>query len=69
MKNPIVLNIESAEILSAMIVEEILRGQNTYKSETEALRNKIREGVLKTFSYQQLMLKQSNKVTRRTQVA
>jgi hypothetical protein len=69
MKNPIVLNIDSAEILSVMIVEEILRGQNTYKSETEALRSKIREGVLKTFSYQELLLKQSNKVARSSQVA
>jgi hypothetical protein len=69
MKNPIVLNIDSAEILSVMIVEEILRGQNTYKSDTEALRKKIREGVLKTFSYQELLLKQSNKVARSSQVA
>ena len=69
MKNPIVLNIDSAEILSVMIVEEILRGQNTYKSDTEALRKKIREGVLKTFSYQELLLKQSNKVSRSSQVA
>ncbi len=69
MKNPIVLNPESVEILAVMIVEEILKGQNTYKSETEALREKIKKGVMKTISYQELTMKQSNKVSRRTQVA
>jgi hypothetical protein len=69
MKNPIVLNPESVEILSVMIVEEILKGQNTYKSDTEALREKIKKGVMKTISFQELTMKQSNKVSRRTQVA
>jgi hypothetical protein len=69
MKNPIVLNPESVEILAVMIVEEILKGQNTYKSETEALREKIKKGVMKTISFQELTMKQSNKASRRTQVA
>ena len=52
---PITLTTESVEVLVANIAEELLKGHNTYKSETAALKNKIKIGMLKTISYQELM--------------
>lgn len=55
MKNtPIILTSESIEALVANIAEELLQGHNTYKSETAALKKKIKIGMLRTFSYQEL---------------
>jgi hypothetical protein len=64
MKNvPIILTPESVEALVASIAEELLKGHNTYKSETAALRKKIKIGMLRTLSYQELSKKQHEKVT------
>ena len=52
---PITLTTESVEVLVANIAEELLKGHNTYKSETAALKKKIKIGMLKTISYQELM--------------
>ena len=55
MKNtPIILTPESVEALVANIAEELLKGHNTYKSETAALKRKIKIGMLRTISYQEL---------------
>jgi hypothetical protein len=51
---PIILTPESVEALVANIAEELLKGHNTYKSETAALRKKIKIGMLRTISYQEL---------------
>ena len=54
MKNvPIMLTTDSVDMLVANIAEELLKGHNTYKSETAALKKKIKIGMLRTFSYQQ----------------
>ena len=52
--NPIMLTSESIEALVANIAEELLKGHNTYKSETAALKKKIKIGMLRTISYQAL---------------
>jgi hypothetical protein len=52
---PIILTSESVEALVANIAEELLKGHNTYKSETAALKKKIKIGMLRTISYQELM--------------
>jgi hypothetical protein len=63
MKNePIVLTTDSVDMLVANIAEELLKGHNTYKSETAALKKKIKIGMLRTFSYQESIQKQSQRV-------
>ncbi|MEA5405392.1 MULTISPECIES: hypothetical protein [Arcicella] len=52
------LTAESVEVLVTNIVEELLKGQNTYKSETDALKRKIKIGMLRTLTYQKLIRKQ-----------
>ena len=52
------LTAESFEVLVTNIVEELLKGQNTYKSETDALKRKIKIGMLRTLTYQRLIRKQ-----------
>ena len=53
MKNePIILTTDSVDMLVANIAEELLKGHNTYKSETAALKKKIKVGMLRTFFYQ-----------------
>ena len=55
MKNAsIVLTTESVDMLVANIAEELLKGHNTFKFETAALKKKIEIGMLMTFSYQEL---------------
>ena len=63
MKNePIILTTDSVDMLVANIAEELLKGHNTYKSETAALKKKIKVGMLRTFSYQASIQKQQQKV-------
>ena len=63
MKNvPIMLTTESVDMLVANIAEELLKGHNTYKSETAALKKKIKIGMLRTFSYQQSIQNSQQKV-------
>ena len=50
---PIVLTTESVDMLVANIAEELLKGHNTFKFETAALKKKIKIGMLRTFSYQE----------------
>jgi hypothetical protein len=57
---PLILTTESVEALVANIAEELLKGQNTYQFETAALKRKIKIGMLRTISYQQLLDKQRN---------
>ncbi len=57
-KKPLLLTTESVEALVTDIVEELLKGQNTYKSETAALKRKIKIGMLRTLTYQKLVRKQ-----------
>ncbi len=57
-KKPLMLTAESVEVLVTNIVEELLKGQNTYKSETDALKRKIKIGMLRTLTYQRLIRKQ-----------
>lgn len=56
-KKPLILTAESVEVLVTNIVEELLKGQNTYKSETDALKRKIKIGMLRTLTYQRLIRK------------
>jgi hypothetical protein len=49
-------------MLVANIAEELLKGHNTYKSETAALKKKIKVGMLRTFSYQESIQKQQQRV-------
>lgn len=56
-KKPLMLTAESVEVLVTNIVEELLKGQNTYKSETDALKRKIKIGMLRTLTYQRLIRK------------
>ena len=63
MKNePIILTTDSVDLLVANIAEELLKGHNTYKSETAALKKKIKVGMLRTFSYQESIQKQQQRV-------
>lgn len=63
MKNvPIVLTPDSVDMLVANIAEELLKGHNTYQSETAALKKKIKLGMLRTFSYQASIQKQQQRV-------
>jgi hypothetical protein len=63
MKNvPVILTSDSVDMLVANIAEELLKGHNTYKSETAALKKKIKIGMLRTFSYQEAIEKQRQKV-------
>jgi hypothetical protein len=63
MKNePIVLTTDSVDMLVANIAEELLKGHNTYKSETAALKKKIKVGMLRTFSYQESIQRQQQRV-------
>ena len=63
MKNvPIVLTTDSVDLLVANIAEELLKGHNTYKSETAALKKKIKIGMLRTFSYQESIQNQQQRV-------
>ena len=63
MKNePIILTTDSVDLLVANIAEELLKGHNTYKSETAALKKKIKVGMLRTFSYQESLQKQQQRV-------
>ena len=62
MKNlPIVLTTESVDMLVANIAEELLKGHNTYKSETAALKKKIKIGMLRTFSFQESVQNQQQR--------
>ncbi|MCU0470654.1 MAG: hypothetical protein MUF58_18865 [Arcicella sp.] len=61
--NSIILTPESVEALVASIAEELLQGQNTYKSETAALKKKIRIGMLRTLSHQVYSKKNSENKT------
>jgi hypothetical protein len=63
MKNePIILTTDSVDLLVANIAEELLKGHNTYKSETAELKKKIKVGMLRTFSYQESIQKQQQRV-------
>jgi hypothetical protein len=63
MKNEaIILTTDSVDLLVANIAEELLKGHNTYKSETAALKKKIKVGMLRTFSYQEAIQKQQQRV-------
>jgi hypothetical protein len=63
MKNmPIILTTDSVDLLVANIAEELLKGHNTYQSETAAIKNKIKIGMLRTFSYQESIQNQQDKV-------
>lgn len=63
MKNvPIVLTTESVDILVANIAEELLKGHNTFKFETAALKKKIKIGMLRTFSYQESVQNQQQRI-------
>ena len=63
MKNvPIILTSDSVDMLVANIAEELLKGHNTYKSETAALKKKIKIGMLRTFSYQESIQNQQHRV-------
>jgi hypothetical protein len=63
MKNePILLTTDSVDMLVANIAEELLKGHNTYKSETAALKKKIKVGMLRTFSYQESIQRQQQRV-------
>ena len=63
MKNePIILTTDSVDMLVANIAEELLKGHNTYKSETAALKKKIKVGMLRTFSYQESIQRQQQRV-------
>ncbi len=63
MKNvPIVLTTDSVDMLVANIAEELLKGHNTYKSETAALKKKIKIGMLRTFSYQESIQNKQHRV-------
>jgi hypothetical protein len=57
-KEPLILTIESVETLVANIAEELLKGQNTYKFETAAVKRKIKIGMLRTISFQESISKQ-----------
>ncbi len=52
------LDIEAVEILAVKITEELLKGKNTFKSETIALKIKIKVGMLRTISHQRLSMNQ-----------
>ncbi|MEA5140376.1 hypothetical protein [Arcicella rigui] len=56
-KEPIILTVDSIETLVANIAEELLKGQNTYKFETAAIKRKIKIGMLRTISFQEAMSK------------
>ena len=61
MKNiPITLTTDSVDLLVAKIAEELLKGHNTYKFETAALKKKIKIGMLRTFSFQESILNKQN---------
>lgn len=63
MKNEaIILTTDSVDLLVANIAEELLKGHNTYKSETAELKKKIKVGMLRTFSYQESIQKQQQRV-------
>jgi hypothetical protein len=63
MKNePILLTSDSVDMLVANIAEELLKGHNTYKFETAALKKKIKVGMLRTLSYQESIQKQQQRV-------
>jgi hypothetical protein len=63
MKNePILLTSDSVDMLVANIAEELLKGHNTYQSETAALKKKIKVGMLRTFSHQASIQKQQQRV-------
>ena len=63
MKNePIILTTDSVDLLVANIAEELLKGHNTYKSETAALKKKIKVGMMRTFSYQESIQRQQQRV-------
>jgi hypothetical protein len=57
-KEPLILTVDSIETLVANIAEELLKGQNTYKFETAAIKRKIKIGMLRTISYQESMSQQ-----------
>ncbi|MBC7407747.1 MAG: hypothetical protein H7339_05100 [Arcicella sp.] len=59
---PIVLTTESVDMLVANIAEELLKGHNTYKFETAALKKKIKIGMLRTFSFQKSIQNQQQRV-------
>jgi len=52
------LDIEAVEILAVNITEELLRGRNTLKSETMALKVRIKVRMLRTISHQRLTMNQ-----------
>jgi len=59
MKNvPFMLTSDSVDLLVENIAEELLKGHNTFKFETVALKKKIKIGMLRTFSYQDLVSNQ-----------
>lgn len=63
MKNmPIILTTESVDMLVANIAEELLKGHNTFQFETAALKKKIKIGMLRTFSYQELVQNKQQRV-------
>ncbi len=62
MKNvPITLTSDSIDILVANIAEELLKGHNTYQSETVALRKKIKIVLLRKFAQQELIQNQQRR--------
>lgn len=58
MKNPITLTAESVDWVAAEIAEELLRGHNTYKTETDALRKRIKTGLFKSISHFEIVQRQ-----------
>lgn len=63
MKNvQFVLTTESVDMLVANIAEELLKGHNTFKFETAALKKKIEIGMLITFSHQESIQNQQQRV-------
>lgn len=61
-KEPILLTPDSVDMLVTNIAEELLKGHNTYKFETAALKKKIKVGMLRTLSHQAFVQKQQQKV-------
>ncbi len=55
------LDIEAVEILAIKITEELLRGKNTFKTETMALKVKIKVKILRTISHQRLTINQEKR--------
>jgi hypothetical protein len=59
---PIELTNDSVDLLVANIAEELLKGHNTYKYETAALKKKIKIGMLRTFCCQEPVQNKQNSI-------